>query len=229
MLVTNPTTPNVSSVDTVLAPDLTGTDPSPGAGSLLPDPVAQLATSGDVGAEIAALCVETGTTEEQADRTERDAVESLQEQVENKEVQDMRDKAGAILGQAIAEGVTTMAQGAMEGSSAIASLQDVTCPVSHQVVAQGTLLGMTQGMWRGAGELTSGIGRIVGGAYQAGGANDDANAAEAHAEAGHLATSVQDMHDSASQATQFVQAALDFYREYVTTQAQTRNAAVHVA
>ena len=55
MLVTNPTSANASNVDAVPAPGPNAADPQQDGGSLLPDPVTQLAASGDLGAEIAAL------------------------------------------------------------------------------------------------------------------------------------------------------------------------------
>jgi hypothetical protein len=183
--------------------------------------------SGDIGAEIAAFGVMTGQTEQQTAREERDALEAFQEQRENAEVQAMRDKAGNILGQSIAEGVGSIAQGGMTLCSATASAQDVTGSNGQRDL--GRVGGLTGDQWKAGGLLIGGTGQIVGGTYQAGAANDDANAAAAHAEAAHFASSAQDLSDDLHGGNALVQSALDFYREYVSTQAQIRSATIHVA
>jgi hypothetical protein len=204
----------------------TGLEPTDGA-TLLPEPVGQLMASGDIGAEIAAFGVMTGQTEQQTARRERGALEALQEQRENAEVQAMRDKAGNILAQSIAEGAGSIAQGGMTLCSATASAQDVMGSNGQRDL--GRVGGLTGDQWKAGGLVIGGTGQLVGGAYQAGAASDDANAAAAHAEAAHLASSAQDLSDAIHNATSFVRSALDFYSEYVSTQAQIRNATIHVA
>jgi hypothetical protein len=210
------------------SPHATTTETQPASGAnLLPEPVGQLMASGDVGAEIAAIAVMTGQTEQQTARQERDALEALQFQRENDEVQAMRDKAGEILAQSIAQGVGSIAQGSMTGCSATASAQDVGGP--NQPTVPGRFGGLTGGQWQAGGLFVSGIGQLTAGVYGAGAANDDANAAAFHAQAAHLAGFAQDLHDDMRSGSDYVGRALDFYREYVSTQAQIRSATIHVA
>jgi hypothetical protein len=194
------------------ADDLAQTDSSDGGISLLPDPVSQLAFSGDVGAEITALAVQTGGTERRNDETERDAVESLQEQRNNDQVKTMRDRAGALLGQAIAEGAGTIVQGGLVMTGAVSK----------------TPVGPTS-VWSGAGEIADGMGKVVGGLYQAGAANDDANGTADKNDTDRLATVLQNIHDDGASASQLILNAMQFLQEYAQTQAQTRNAALHGA
>jgi hypothetical protein len=214
---------------TIAPPDVTagGSQAVAGGATLLPEPVGALMASGDVGAEIAAMGVMTGQTEQQTDRQERDALEALQQQRENSEVQAMRDKAGQIIGQSIAQGAGMVAQGGMTVCSATASAQDV--PGQNQPAVPGRVAGLTGDQWKAGGLVIGGIGQLTGGIYQAGAANDDANAAQYHAEAAHLASSAQDVHDDMRSAGDYVRSALDFYREYESTQAQIRNATIHIA
>jgi hypothetical protein len=215
------------SLSTAPADVAAGSQSTAGSATLLPEPVGALMASGDVGAEIAAMGVMTGQVEQQTDRQERDALEALQTQRENAEVQAMRDKAAQILGQSIAQGVGMVAEGGMTVCAATASAQDVTH--QGQPTAFGHVAGLTGDQWKAGGQVVGGIGQMVAGGYQAGAASDDANAAQYHAEAAHLASSAQDVHDDMRTAGDYVRSALDFYREYVSTQAQIRSATIHVA
>jgi hypothetical protein len=201
---------------------------SPDGESLLPDPV-QLAFTGDVGAQIAALAVQAGGVEQRDDETERDALESLRERRGDDQVREMRAKAGAILGAALVQGLGTALKGGAEIAGGAASLNDVTCSVSGKVVAPGTFLGATSPTWAGAGDIASAMGNIGSGVCQAEGANHDADATAAQNDAQRLLNSSQNVHDDSTSAIQLIAAAMQFFQEYAQTQAQTRNAVLHGA
>jgi len=95
------------------------TDGGPtGATSLLPDPEASLLSSGDVGAELAALAVLTGRNERSAAREERQAAEARAVAEEAGEVQAIRAEASNLRAAAWVDAVTTLgAQAAGPGSS----------------------------------------------------------------------------------------------------------------
>ena len=229
-------TNSLSSVDAGAVAALSVTDPSTtvpaqAALSLLPEPMTQMVASGDIGAEIAGLSVISGQQQRDTARTERDALEVSQEQQEATEVQAMRDKAGSILAQAIAQGVGSIVQGAMTIGAAASALR--ASPDAHAAPSAGagsaSAPSAADVCWRAGAQFATGASQIIEGIYQAQGAGDDATAAQAHAAAAQIANEVQDAHDDMQSAGSFVQGAIEFYREYVSTQAQIRSATVHAA
>jgi hypothetical protein len=180
---------------------------------------------GDVGAELAGLCVVSGDRQRDAARTERDALEILQQQQQESEIQALKDKARSILDRAIAEGVGTCVEGGMTICGSVAGLR--TPAGDHPL--PGTFCGLSEAGWRGGGTLAGGLGQGIGGYFDSVGADDDASAARAHAAAAHYASLVQDEGDDIRGASSFLQSAIDFCREYEATQAQIRQTAIHVA
>jgi hypothetical protein len=191
------------------------------ASSLLPEPVLGLVL-GDPGAALAGLSVLAGRAERDAAQTMRDAMEAGQELQEDKEVDAMRAKAATLLAQGLAEGIGDCAEGLLTIGSGAAALNGAAN-------RPGTYLGVTEAGWKAGAAFAVAAGKITGAVYQAQGGNDDADAAAAHALAGHYANFIQDAHDHMQAASSFIQSAIDFYREYTATQAQIRNAATHLA
>jgi hypothetical protein len=102
----------------------TNTEPASetdGAATLLPDPETVLLSSGDVGAEFAALAVEKGKVERAAAREEREADQARAESEEAQEVQAIRAEASSLRTEAWVDAGTTLgAQAAGKDSTGAA-------------------------------------------------------------------------------------------------------------
>ena len=80
---------------------------------------------------------------------------------------------------------------------------------------------------RGLGNAGSAGLKVGSGIADADKASHEADAAAHKAAADQAQSAAGDMHDAAANANETITAALNFYREYVSTQAQTWNAALH--
>lgn len=188
--------------------------------SLLPEPTALVTSSGDVGAEIAAMAVNTGETERQTDDQARAADEAQQDREEEREVQDMRDEAGKIRESAIWTGASGVLQGAGEiGGGAMAS--------NDGTEAERARSESWAAMFKGGGAAASAVPKVGAGMADGDKASLEADAAAHKAAADHAASAAGDLRDASSRANDAITQALNFYREYVSTQGQTWNAAVH--
>jgi hypothetical protein len=124
----------------------------------------------------------------------------------------MRSKASDVETEGIIEGAGMGVQGTF---NLLAATQD---PKSA-----------TFAKWQAAGQLGEGTAKVCGAHYAGSAAQDDAAAAEERSRAEHTHDAVRDEGDDAKSADQLVGAAIDFYREYSSTEAQVRNAAIHRA
>ena len=167
-------------------------------------PATALIGDGDLGAMTAALAVESGITERHTSNAARDAVEAIEENEENREVQAMRDKAGHIFDQALLEGIGMIASSAAD------------------CAGKGTA-------YQVGGAVTNAALRVGGAVEQGQLANDDADAAQHRSNAEIAANNVGRMQDDAKNAGDYVSSALEFYRQYVTTEASATSAALHRA
>ena len=172
--------------------------------SIAPSPntgaFADLAIGGDVNAEFAALAVASGQAQRVCCEHERDALESSAESEENHEISAMRKKADDAFAQSVCEGVGTIASA-----------------------------GGSTGFWGACGTAGAGTAKIVAAGYAGAGATDDANAAQHRTAAENSARISSDMQQAAKDAGEFVNAATDFYRQGVATEAAARSAALHRA
>jgi hypothetical protein len=102
---------NIATRTTTSVPQsVSGTDAT---ASLLPDPEAVLLSSGDVGAEFAALAVENGTVERSTAREEREVDEARVESEQAAEVQALHAEASSLRTEAwVDAGATLVAQAA---------------------------------------------------------------------------------------------------------------------
>jgi len=195
----------------------TSTDPSVDtttAPTLMPA-VNQLIDSGDPGAMLAALVMKSGDEQRKVAREQRDQAMKAEDTADNAEIQDMHDKADLQRAQGIvdgslqiAQGVTTIGAGCSEASGA-----------SKRTTAE----------WNGAG-AAFGAGKSVADGFFSGAITDkDADAKQADVSANSFKQMADDAHDSEKDATDLMNKALDFYKEYVDTKAQTMMAAIHRA
>jgi hypothetical protein len=174
------------------------------AASIAPSPTPgtfpELAIGGDLNAELAALVVASGEDQRIECQHERDALESSQEREENQEISAMRKKADDAFAQSVCEGVGTIASA-----------------------------GGSSGFWGACGTAAAGTAKIVGAGYAGAGGTDDANAAQHRAAATNFGRISSDMQQAMNAASEFVNAATDFYRQSAATEAATRSAALHRA
>jgi hypothetical protein len=197
----------------------------PGAPAPLLAQVALLSASGDLGAELAGLAVQCGSTQRRDAVTERNAEEVLEEESEAREIDAMREKADDIRGEAIWQGIGTMAQGAGALAAGLDRPGTGEGPGEARTVAEAS----RSARWEALGKCLGG-GATVAGAFFAGASStDDANAAKEKANADHAKDAASDMQDTAKAASDYVDAAMSFYRDYVSAEGQSRNAALHRA
>ena len=176
-------------------------------GSILPDP---LAMSGDPGAELAALAVQSGEEQQTVAQAGRDVEEKIEVSEDNQQVADMRQKADDMRSAGVVEGVGMMAEG---GAS-----------VGAAFVPTKIGLGL-----QGGGKLANGGATVGKTMFQAAEANDDADAASAKSASDQAKGAADDLHDAKRAGGDLISAARDFYREYTSAQASASSAALHRA
>jgi hypothetical protein len=170
-----------------------------------------LASSGDIGAEVAALAVQSGQVQKDVARAARDADAAIEESEQKQEVAAMHQKADDIRSEALVQGLGTMAEGGCQLAGSVIKTSQVS-----QAVQAG-------------GKLANGTAQIFAGTEKASEAGDDAAAAQHRAAAEHAKAAADDMHDASRDASDYVKTAIDFYRDYVSTEAESRSAALHRA
>jgi hypothetical protein len=176
---------------------------------------ASLAGGSDPGDMLAALAIENGKAERTAAHQERDAEEAAEAQANAAEVQAMHDEASSVRAQGFFDAATAVA-GAVIG---------VTCaqPACAAAGNKPSPLGIV------GGHLSDGVEKLGDGFWKAAQHDDEASAAADKASAGQHADAAKDASDAAADANAAMSAALDFDRNYASTEAQTQLAALHRA
>jgi hypothetical protein len=184
----------------------------------------QLLASGDPGAEMAALAVETGTTQRTVSSEARQAYEAEEASEDQKQVDAMRQKAQDIETEGWIEAAGMAAQGALDAAGGIEGLKMLGDDPSQLGIAKANDV---SSIFRGAGLGAQAVATPFAAGARAAQANDDADAALHRANADQAKAAAEDMHDAQKDASDHVKSALDFYRDYVSTEAQTQAAALH--
>lgn len=201
----------------------------PGDGSVsLPDPAAVFSqgVSGDLGAELAALALKAGQKERDVAQQARDLFEGAMSRQEDAAVAAMRQKADDIQSGAVASGLFTIGEGAMQMSQGMDAFNATTAQRSGDPSgAAGWKL--QEQCDQGLGIVLKGSGTLVAGIFQAAAERDESVVAQSRSAADHAKTAAEDMHDAAKNADGFVRAAIDFYREYSSSQNHSLLAALH--
>jgi hypothetical protein len=223
--------------------------------NLLPG-VNDLLLSGDPGAMMAALTMQSAHDEAKAARQQRQQAEVAQEAAEHAEIQDIRDKATLQLVQGVVSGVLDAAQGACQlaaglndahGASekAEASAEQTDLEKSgahyseeHQDALTHSIKSLNEGAasstaasakWNGVGSAAGAAKTMVGGAFNFAIANKEADEKMHASTADTFKRIADDAHDDEKDAKDLLSKALDFYKEYVDTKNQTALAATHRA
>jgi hypothetical protein len=157
-------------------------------------PLPVLSAGGDFGSELAVLGVESGQLEHAEATADRDAEQKLAQAEATAEVQALRSEASSIGSQAWMDGGLAAFQAAAGGKSAV------------------------------LGAVVSGLKGTGDGICAADQKGDEATAKGCEAAVTAAQSGAEGAHDVISNAEQLVQSSLEFYKEYVSTTAQTRDA-----
>ena len=163
----------------------------------------------DVGATLAALAVENGQAQRRVATASRDADEARAEEQAVQEVAALHAEAGSIREQAWFDAVTSGAQVAAQQSA----------PGGSQTSSSGSV---ASGALGGAKAFGDGL-------FAADEKDDEASAKGYDAGVTSARFASDGAHDALADAQSLVQSALELYREFVATQAQTRSAALRGA
>jgi hypothetical protein len=180
------------------------------AGSLLPDPAGELMMTGDPGAMVAALVVETGKDEKDVSRQVEQTESNIQENEERTQVAEMHQKANDMRTQAVAGGAIGAAAA---GLSMAGAFQPMNSTPQRAFAA-------------GAGLVTAGQG-VAKGVSDAANEDTDANVAMHEHNASDAGRAASQAYDNERDAQKLLDAAVDFFREYSGAKQQAMAAAVH--
>jgi hypothetical protein len=186
------------------------TGPAP---TILPEPSPYL-LGGDIGAEITALAVQAGQTERALDTSAEQTEDAVQDQAEQGEVSTLHQEASTMRATAWESGCLQIAGGAASIAGGVGGMEG-------DKGFEGLMKGASEGLGGGA-TLAGGLGKAAETDSEALAAAEKATSDAAERE-GDAARSAQ------KDATAFITAAIDFYREYQSTKAQANAAAVHGA
>ncbi len=189
-----------------------------------PNVLQELLASGDPGAEMAALAVQSGTAERKASRDARQTCEAAEAREDQKEVDAMRHKADDVETEGWIQAAGMAAEGAMDVAGGAVGLKILGADATSLGAARA---GDTTSIFRGVGVGAQAASAVAATGARAAQANDDADAALHKANADRAKGAADDMHDADKDAADYVKAGIDFYRDYVSTEAQTRAAALH--
>ncbi len=185
--------------------------------SLLPEP--SLWIEGDPGAEIAALAVQQGQAQQDIETVSAEEQDTVQDQAADAQVATLHDEASTMRSGALESGLLQIGAGACAIGSAGASIG--AAQGTFQAGVGGALKGLSEGL-AGGGSLADGLSKAA--------ATDLQALATAQQALGSAAQRAGDAsRDGQKAASAYVQAALDFYKEYETAKAQAQAAAVHAA
>ena len=183
--------------------------PLPSSATTSFDATSPVVDAGDLGAEIAALAIRTGDAERSTAHAQRNLDEAAQSRADDAQVQAMHDEASSMRTQAWVSGAVG---------------------VAGACVAAGCATTGVSSTWGVVGsDVSSASGKMVDGLFGAAQHDEEASAAQDKAAADRAASDAKNASDAANDAGATVQAALDFARGYVVTEAQTQSAALHRA
>ncbi len=172
---------------------------------LLPGPLNDLASSSDVGAQLAGLIVKSAYDQKEGAREARKISERAQREAEDKQLDAMKKEADSRLVAGIMEGGTQIAGGAMGVGGAAAG-------------------GSTQAALKGGAAMLEGMGKVDS-AFATHDANMSKEAATAQEQiAAREKRAVDDARDIDKDAKEMLNRALGYYKEYLTAKADTQRA-----
>lgn len=166
--------------------------------ALLPLPFAELAGSGDLGAQIAALIVKAAREQKVAAHATRATAEKAQRAADDKELADMKEASDARFTAGLIAGGTQVASGAL------------------------SMGGNSYG--QAAGKMTEGAGKAVGSYYEKDAEMANVEAKKDQQASGRAKTAIDDARDMDKDAKEMLNRALSYYKEYLTAKSDTMRA-----
>ncbi len=202
--------------------------------------VSQLACSGDPGAMLAALTMQSAHEQDETARAQRDEATKAEVTADNAEIQDMHDKADMQRAQGIVDGACDVADAGMEMAQGAKTLDATNDRI--QADDPGTTKAQAQSLrrdaassdaaatgWKSGVEAMNGLKSILHGEFDAEITDKDADAKQQDISAQTFKQMADDAHDDEKDAKDLLNKALDFYKEYTDTKNQTTLAASHRA
>lgn len=184
--------------------------------------LAAMQSSGDIGAEVAALMLQSAAAEKQGARQTRDMEEQALEAAEQREVDEIRTQANAALGQAVLSGLGSIAKGT--GSTVGGALE---AKAARQEADKSAMTRAKAKIWEGAGVAGEGLHTAGAGAFDH--AEKMAKAAEKQASiaADRAKNGLADAKDAIDDAKRRGDKAIDFYKEWTQGAAGAMQASLH--
>jgi hypothetical protein len=187
--------------------------------------------TGDPGAMVAALAVQTGQSEEDVSRNVNQTEANIQYTQEQAEISDMREKAQDLLTQGIAEGGIDAGSSALSiaGAASPSSTTTTTTTTPTTTGTQATAVTTTTGHGPLLGAIGKGVGAgsdAVKGVFNGANENADANITQHDANAKAAGTAASAAYDSMRDGQKLLDAATDFFKEYSAAEQQAKAAAL---
>jgi hypothetical protein len=172
---------------------------------LLPGPLNELATSSDVGAQLAGLIVKAAYDQKEGARETRKISERAQREAEDKQLTAMKDDADSSMVAGLMEGGTQIAGGAMG-------------------VVGANAAPATQAALKGSAAVVEGMGKIDSAFAKHDASMSKQQATAQEQNAAREKRAVDDARDLDKDAKELLNRALGYYKEYLTAKADTQRA-----
>ncbi|MDP9151907.1 MAG: hypothetical protein M3O36_18445 [Myxococcota bacterium] len=179
--------------------------------------------AGDLGAELAALAVVAGQKARESAQHARDLFEGIQARQEDAQIAAMRQKADEIQTGAVVSGLFTIGEGMTQAGAGWCSFKSATTTNG----ATQTKRQLDSQLAAAFGTCLQGTASIASGVYSAAEEASEILVTRGRFAADHAKADADDMHDAVRQADSAIHAAIEFYREYSSTQSQSLFAALH--
>jgi hypothetical protein len=202
----------------------TPTTPSAAPTSLLPEPSPML--GGDLSAQIAALAVKTGETERDINSKAAETEDTTEDAANAAQVSLMHDEASTMRTGAWVSGLLQVGAGALSMASGAVSLNGANTAAgssaARAIAGQATMLG-------GGSQCLQAGSTLAGGYFKAAETDTEALTTAEKGIADAAQRTSGDARAAEKDASDFVQSAIDFYRQFQATKAQADAAALHGA
>ena len=185
-----------------------------GSAPILPDPVQQMASGGDLLAELEALLTLASRSDRDAARKGQRAEDMVRNQKEQQKVDKMHEQANDILGSAWASGLADIGQGACAVGGSLT--KEVACKFDWNDAFQVTGIG-----FKASGEIAEGQ-------FKAAEKLDAAGAEEAGAGAERAGRGAKEADEDVQNARELLKKVASFYEQMLQLRSATLNAAANM-
>lgn len=188
----------------------------------------ELLLSGDPGAGIAALGIQTAREQKHEAQVQRRDAESLEASQQNAQIEALRDKATLERVQGVVEGAMTIGAGALELGQGLNDVAMKRHEAGGDKLSAARVEG--EGAWcKGGKELTDGLKNVGNGLFKGAITDKETDATLHDQRATRAKHSVDDAMGNYEDAKKLLDKALDFYKEYTGAKNGAVSAAIHRA